>query len=90
MRWRFPEHLAWQALGDEVVVIDLRSGTAIGLNPTGTAIWPQLERADEAEICAELSRRFSVDERTAAADLLEFTRDLCARGLLLEVTESER
>lgn len=84
MKWRLADHLAWQMIGDEAVVIDLRSGTAIGLNSSATLIWTLLTNTDDAEICAAVSKRFSIEGAQAASDVREFTSLLSSRGLLSE------
>lgn len=84
MKWRFADYLAWQRLGDEVVVIDLRSGTAIGLNNSGALIWSLLPDSDEAAIAAALARQFALDEARAIDDVQQFTGMLLSRGLIVE------
>lgn len=86
MKWRIADHLAWQMIGDEAVVIDLRSGTAIGLNKSATLIWTLLTSTDDAEICAELSKKFSIEAERAAGDVREFTSLLSSRGLLFKAS----
>ena len=86
MKWRLADHLAWQMIGDEAVVIDLRSGTAIGLNKSATLIWTLLANTDDAEICTEVSKKFAVEAERAASDLREFTSLLSSRGLLFEAS----
>lgn len=84
MKWHPAEHLAWQMIGGEAVVIDLHSGIAIGLNRTASMIWTLLEDHDAGEIAAALAERFSIATDTATDDLREFASLMCARGLLVE------
>lgn len=85
MRWGLANHLAWQSIEGEVVVIDMRTGKAIGLNDSGSLVWRLLETADDEEIGLELSRRFSLDRERALGDVREFTSELQSRGLISQI-----
>jgi len=81
--------IAWQVLDDEVVLLNLSDGTAIGLNPTASHIWPMLEDYDENSIVASLINEFEVSPETARADVREFLA-LCFEQSLLIPLSSER
>ncbi len=64
--------VAWQMVGDEVIVLDVASGRAVGLNPVATFIWRNLEKLPPEELPPAIAREFDVDETTARADLEAF------------------
>jgi hypothetical protein len=82
MAWRFSSRVAWQRIAGEVVVVDLVEGRALGLNPTGSLIWPLLETKTSEELVTELVGSLGVDEATARVDLDEFLADLESRALI--------
>ena len=84
MPFRVDPRIAWQVVGEEVILLDVVSGTARGLNPVASYIWPRLERESPAEICAGLRREFAVDEETAIRDLAVFVDELRSKGFLQE------
>lgn len=81
---RISSRYAWQVVDGEAIVIDLRTGTARGLNPSGTFIWSRLETHAPETIASELSRRFSVAEDVAAEDVRAFVAALERDGFLEE------
>ena len=87
MAWRISPRVAWQVVAGEVVIVDLVDGRALGLNATGSCLWPLLETRDTEALVAELCRRFSVSEAVARADVTEFVTDLEARGLILTTSD---
>jgi len=60
-----------------------RGGRAIGLNETGSFIWPLIERECEAGIVRAVVRRFRVDAEVARAEIARFVDLLSARGLIV-------
>jgi hypothetical protein len=66
------------------VLVDLDRGRVLGLNATGSFLWPRLPEKSEAELIRDLSEHFAVDEERARADLASFLAVLRERGLLLE------
>ncbi len=75
-------HVAWQVVDGEVVVVDLPAGRVLGLNPVASLVWSLFGDHDEAEIAAEVCRRFEVDLATARRDVTEFVALLRQRGLV--------
>ncbi|MBK8479827.1 MAG: PqqD family protein [Proteobacteria bacterium] len=45
--------VAWQRVGDEVVVLDVPRRTLVGLNPTASALWESI--ASEGEVAASIA-----------------------------------
>jgi hypothetical protein len=83
MKFRAAEHVAWQAVADRVIVVDLRTGSSIGLNETGSVIWQRMND-DPATLAAELVSRFSVATDEAERDIREFIEMLRAKQLIVE------
>ena len=62
---------------DGGTVLDIDQGQMFRLNPVGALILESLGRGcAEIEIAREISRRYSIGEATAAADLREFITSL--------------
>ena len=80
---RHPE-VAWQTIGDEVVVMSLAEGRVLGLNPTGALVWSLVEERDEEGLVAAVVERFAADEARAREDVRGFLSLLRARGLVVE------
>ena len=75
----------WREVEGEIVALDLRSQTYLGINRTGAAIWPALiAGAERAALIAELTEKFRVSEDQAAADLDAFLAQLRDQDLLEE------
>ena len=68
---------------DGAVLMDIRGGHMITLNPVGSIIWQQLSDGRSAEEIAEhLSSRFSVPREQTLADVNEFFEKLQAQHLI--------
>ncbi len=77
------EGLAWQQVGDESVVLDLRSSLYYSGNAPGTVLWSRLvEGATTEQLVEALTAEFDVEPGRARADVLAFLEELRARGLL--------
>lgn len=77
------DSIAWRQIGDEVVVLDLRTSQYVSANASAGLLWRGLERgATRDELIAELEREYEIDAETAAADVDAFLADCRARELL--------
>jgi hypothetical protein len=75
--------LDWRLVEGEVVALDVRASRYLGLNETGTALWPLLIAGTELDdLVAHLRSTFGVDEATARADVAAFVSALRSRDLL--------
>jgi hypothetical protein len=71
------------ALPEETVLLDVDSGTALRLNPTGAWLWERLEEPRRVEELARgLAERFGVEEPRAIGDVIAFAREMTRRELL--------
>lgn len=81
--WRHPEHVAWRRVGEEVVILDLKSSEYFSLNETGGLVWEKMgEGMDLEAIRAELCAAFDVDSERAGADIRRIIDALSKRKLL--------
>jgi PqqD family protein of HPr-rel-A system len=72
-----------EALEDELVLYDPRSGRAYVLNPTASALWERCDGSRSVETLAqELAAAFEVAYDDALADVRAFLTQLSRGGLL--------
>jgi len=76
--------LAWQRIGDEVVVMSLAEGRVLGLNATAALVWSLVEERDEDGLVAAVVERFATDTDSARQDVRGFLTLLRERGLVAE------
>lgn len=77
------EDLSWRQVGDEVIVLDLRSNAYLSINQSGTALWEMLvDGSTPATMAARLVADFGVEEDRARRDVEEFVAMLRDRELL--------
>ncbi|MBA2277741.1 MAG: PqqD family protein [Chloroflexia bacterium] len=83
MSVRVPSHIHFRPVHDEVVLLDTRTGSYRGLNPSATVIWLSLaDGADERTAVSAVLDRFDVSSEQAQADLDILVQQLVADGLL--------
>lgn len=77
------DHVLFQILGDDTVLLDLSSGTYFGLDPLGTRIWQLAQqRGRLAAVLERLVEEFDIDRGRAETDLLAFVDELARERLL--------
>jgi hypothetical protein len=77
------DRIAWRRIGDDVVVLDLRTSQYLGANASAGLLWRGLERgAPRDELIAEIVREYDVDVGVAASDVDAFLADCRERDLL--------
>lgn len=77
------ESLSWRLVGDEIIVLDLRSNAYLSINQSGTTLWDMLVDGSDAEaMTARLVSDFGLDEHRARTDVDAFVAMLTERGLL--------
>ena len=75
--------ISWRRIGDEVIVLDLRSNAYLSINQSGTALWDMLvDGATSETMAARLVSDFALDEERARTDVDAFVAMLSDRGLL--------
>lgn len=77
------DSVAWNAVGEEVVVLDMTSSTYFSTNATGTLLWKLLASgASRTQLVNGLVERFGVDRETVEQDVDAFLADLERSQLL--------
>ncbi len=81
--FRVPKNILAQGVGDEVVILDMRTEKYFSLNRTAAFIWkcltaPSLGQADEADYAAQ----FGLEVAAARSDFNATAQDFEARGFL--------
>lgn len=73
-------------VGDETILLHMKSGTYFGLDAMGTRIWAMLkEGLSPAAICDRLEEEFEVDRATVEADTRRFLDELKANCIVNNV-----
>ncbi len=86
MAFKLADHIAWQQLKDEVIIIDIPGLNALGLNPPGSFVWSLLGEHDEATIAEKLASRFGITLAQASNDVSVFLAEMKTRGLITVAT----
>ena len=84
MTLRRRRDLAWQQIGEELVVMSLTDKRVLGLNATGALLWSLVEERDENGLVSALVERFATGEPQARQDVRGFLSMLRERGLVSE------
>jgi hypothetical protein len=74
--------VAWQVVDGQAVLMDLERGQALGLNETGSHLWPRLEGRTEGQLAEELAGAFTVEVERAREDVASFIDLLRHRGFI--------
>jgi hypothetical protein len=78
-----PKRVAWQQVGDEVVLLDISDGEYYNLNDVGARMWRALDESpDVAAAYALLCDLYEVDAETLRNDLGAFIGEFVEKGLL--------
>ncbi len=73
----------FQVLGDETVLLHIKTEEYYTLDETGTRMWQLLaEHGDPEPVIAQLLEEFEVDKATVRRDLTRLIDELRERGLL--------
>lgn len=87
LRGRVPGHVVYRDFVNETVVLNLKTGTYHGLNPTGGRMLQAVEHADSlADALQRLARDYGWDSSDVEADLVALCTELENRDLL-ELTD---
>jgi hypothetical protein len=74
---------AWRQVDDETVVLQLETSTYLGVNRTGTILWPAMvEGTSRAELIERLIAECGIDRDRAEGDVDAFVSACQSRGLL--------
>lgn len=71
-------------LGDEVAILNLRSGEYFGLNPVGAFVWSLIqERQTFGRLCSAVVGEYDVTPEQCAADLDRLFREMVREDLII-------
>jgi hypothetical protein len=77
--------IAWRRVGEEVVVVNLRTNRIYSLNHTGARLWELLSAGHDREAAeAALMTEFDVDEDELRREVAAVLEELGKEGLILE------
>jgi hypothetical protein len=77
-----PDAIA-RRVGDETVILQLRSGTYFGLDSVGARIWQLLEEGKSpTEICNVMLDEYDVLPETLERDIMALIKNLLAQDLV--------
>lgn len=80
---KIPDQVMARSVGDELVILDLASGTYFGLDGVGMLAWHVLsEGGSLADACAAVLAEYDVARETVEADIVTLVADLAAKGLV--------
>lgn len=83
-----PQKVVFQDIAGQAVLVDLQGGLYYGLNETATEIWRYLvELRTPAAVLEALALTQDAPAERLERDLLELTRELLARNLLIVTVE---
>jgi hypothetical protein len=78
-----PPQVMTRTVGDEVVVLDLATGTYFGLDPVGARIWELMgEGKTLDEICDWMLQEYEVTREELERDTLRLAEELKGQGLV--------
>lgn len=80
---RISEHIRTTITQDGAVIMNIKRGSMLTLNPTGSMIWQRLsEGHTPTQIAAQLASEFGISREQASADVNEFLEQLEAHHLI--------
>lgn len=82
-RASIPPQVMTRTVGDEVVILDLATGTYFGLDPVGARIWELMgEGKTLAEVCEQMLAEYEVSREELERDILRLADELAQQGLI--------
>lgn len=82
-RATIPPQVMTRTVGDEVVILDLATGTYFGLDPVGARIWELMgEGKTLAEVCEQMLAEYEVSREELERDILRLADELAQQGLI--------
>jgi hypothetical protein len=71
---------------DGVVLLDIRKGQMLGMDPVGREIWQGIQRGQQIrEIVDHICRLTNATPDAVGQDVVVFTQELLAQGLVVEI-----
>lgn len=80
---KISEHVRTTITQDGAVLMNIKGGSMLTLNPIGSIIWQRLsDGRTPAQIAAQLASEFGISQGQACADVNEFVEQLRAQQLI--------
>jgi hypothetical protein len=80
---RIRTDVVFRQLDEEAVLLNLKSGTYFGLNDVGARVWQLIaEQRTLSRVLDALVEEYDAEPHVLERDLLELSRQLCAKGLV--------
>ncbi len=80
---KIPEEVVFQKVGDETVLLNLKTGTYYGLDTVGTRVWELVaEKGTLAGIVESMLEDYEVSPEDLQRDILRLVKVLRAKGLV--------
>ncbi len=87
---KISEHIRTTITQDGAVLMNIKGGSMLTLNPTASIIWQRLSDGHTAtQIAAQLASEFGVSHEQASTDVNEFLEQLEAHHLIESVGSSD-
>jgi hypothetical protein len=78
-----PPQVMTRTVGDEVVILDLASGTYFGLDPVGARVWELMtDGLSLGEICTQMLAEYEVAREDLERDVLSLAAELLEQHLI--------
>jgi hypothetical protein len=75
--------LSWKTVDDEVVALDLATGTYFSANPSGSRLWERLsDGCDRGDLIVALVSEYAISDERAGRDVDAFLDELERHALL--------
>jgi len=82
---RLAPNIVSRPVGDEIVVLDIRTSTYMAVGESGTVMWPLLQAGcEEADLVRVIATTYSVEEARVRDDVRAFVEELSRRNFLVE------
>jgi hypothetical protein len=82
-KFAVPSNVMVRQVGQELVILELSSGTYFGLDPVGARIWQLIvEQRSTNEICAALEAEYDVTADVLGQDVTRLIETLIDKGLV--------
>ena len=80
---KISEHVRTTITQDGAVLMNIKGGQMVTLNPIGSVVWQQLsDHCSPEQIAAHLASEFGISRELASADVSEFVEQLEAQHLI--------
>lgn len=79
-----PQDVMARAVGEELVILNLKTGSYFGLNPLGARIWHHLSQPKSiGGVCAALCQEYDAPREQIEGDVRALVEDLLEQELVI-------